>query len=620
MISPHKTPALAKLAMLLLFAIATVAILDTTSISAQELGKTITSPFGVANPYMNTSDSSESGSDGDIFVDPETGEGGHIIRNPFGQAADPEMDNTDSDTFEEEDEGDEFFISLPDENAVGRNDSKRDEEMESADSAPANTPKSGGSNSSNIVLLPDDPGVGMFELSGKNYYCIKKRSTNWAEITFCLKTKRGSNQGYIEYELAANEFVTWHLINSKNAFVPKHTLDRKKIVLRKFSFNEESDWGQAYIVEAILHKPDGDIPIRTNLVLPSVTLKSVTFHHNRANAASHALFYKNDQTASPVEVPEYVQSNSIQNTSSTPVLYSRGQTPTVKVDVEIQPSFLQEVSLTGSNSASDANTTIKSFSNPNQTTDCEKVDNVVSCYVPSTRPINSGFRKTKLIIKWETKSIHGAAFNSELVTTIHENVYVILGSPKFPWGNESSGATTTQILDYLFVNHELQNGMTENIQYLTNAEQMVEGITRILYYSNTGTSVDDESTTSYYAAGNNGQNTFYLDNFVSAINQGGALSVSMNSRDYALALSLLSKVVGINALAKQQDPWKEGKKHSFCVYKSKAYDASHNYAPDSSHGLNPFGGSESEYRRGGAASIPAGCSYIELIDLNFKCN
>ena len=100
MISPHKTPALAKLAMLLLFAIATVAILDTTSISAQELGKTITSPFGVANPYMNTSDSSESGSDGDIFVDPETGEGGHIIRNPFGQAADPEMDNTDSDTFE----------------------------------------------------------------------------------------------------------------------------------------------------------------------------------------------------------------------------------------------------------------------------------------------------------------------------------------------------------------------------------------------------------------------------------------------------------------------------------------------------------------------------------------
>ena len=66
--------------------LASFAILETTSISAQEQGKTITSPFGVANPYMNTSDSSESGSDGDTFVDPETGEVGHIIRNPFGQA------------------------------------------------------------------------------------------------------------------------------------------------------------------------------------------------------------------------------------------------------------------------------------------------------------------------------------------------------------------------------------------------------------------------------------------------------------------------------------------------------------------------------------------------------
>ena len=81
-----KTPALAKMAMLLLFAIAAVAILNTTSISAQELGRTITSPFGVANPYMNASDASESGSNGDTFVDPETGEVGHIIRNPFGVA------------------------------------------------------------------------------------------------------------------------------------------------------------------------------------------------------------------------------------------------------------------------------------------------------------------------------------------------------------------------------------------------------------------------------------------------------------------------------------------------------------------------------------------------------
>ena len=82
MISPHKTPALAKMAMLLLFAIAAVAILDTTSISAQELGRTITSPFGIARQPS----ASESGSEGDTFVDPETGEVGHIIRNPFGQA------------------------------------------------------------------------------------------------------------------------------------------------------------------------------------------------------------------------------------------------------------------------------------------------------------------------------------------------------------------------------------------------------------------------------------------------------------------------------------------------------------------------------------------------------
>ena len=77
-----KTPALAKLTMLLLFAIAAVAILDTTSISAQELGKTITSPFGIARQTST----SESNSNGDTFVDPETGEVGHIIRNPFGVA------------------------------------------------------------------------------------------------------------------------------------------------------------------------------------------------------------------------------------------------------------------------------------------------------------------------------------------------------------------------------------------------------------------------------------------------------------------------------------------------------------------------------------------------------
>lgn len=62
--------------------LASFAILETPSISAQEPGRTITSPFGIARQTSST----ESGSDGDTFVDPETGEVGHITRNPFGVA------------------------------------------------------------------------------------------------------------------------------------------------------------------------------------------------------------------------------------------------------------------------------------------------------------------------------------------------------------------------------------------------------------------------------------------------------------------------------------------------------------------------------------------------------
>jgi len=116
--------------------LASFAILETTSISAQELGKTITSPFGIARQTST----SESGSDGDTFVDPETGEVGHIIRNPFG-VANPEGVDTGidiPDRGEEEvgsiitnpfgtpnpdgvdtgvdvlDEDEEYLISLPD--------------------------------------------------------------------------------------------------------------------------------------------------------------------------------------------------------------------------------------------------------------------------------------------------------------------------------------------------------------------------------------------------------------------------------------------------------------------------------------------------------------------------
>ena len=136
--------------------LASFAILETTSISAQELGRTITSPFGVANPYMNASDASESGSEGDTFVDPETGEVGHIIRNPFG-VANPEGVDTGidiPDRGEEEvgsiitnpfgtpnpdgvdtgvdvfDENEEYLISLPDDEDSDVEDSEDADEVD----------------------------------------------------------------------------------------------------------------------------------------------------------------------------------------------------------------------------------------------------------------------------------------------------------------------------------------------------------------------------------------------------------------------------------------------------------------------------------------------------------
>ena len=139
--------------------LASFAILDTTSISAQEPGRTITSPFGVANPYMNASDASESGTDGDTFVDPETGEVGHIIRNPFGVAnpegvdtgidipdseeeevggiitnpfgvPDPDGIDTGVDVF---DEDEEYLISLPDDEESEVEDSEDVDEIDDAE-------------------------------------------------------------------------------------------------------------------------------------------------------------------------------------------------------------------------------------------------------------------------------------------------------------------------------------------------------------------------------------------------------------------------------------------------------------------------------------------------------
>ena len=130
--------------------LASFAILDTTSISAQELGRTITSPFGIARQTST----SESGSDRDTFIDPETGEVGHIIRNPFGVANPNDVDtgidipddageevggiitspfgvpaSDDIDTgVDVLDEDEEYLISLPDEETdVDERESVEDE-------------------------------------------------------------------------------------------------------------------------------------------------------------------------------------------------------------------------------------------------------------------------------------------------------------------------------------------------------------------------------------------------------------------------------------------------------------------------------------------------------------
>ena len=180
-----KTPALAKLAMLLLFAIAAVAILDTTSISAQEPGRTITSPFGVANPYMNASNASESGSDGDTFVDPETGEVGHIIRNPFG-VANPEGVDTGIDIPDDAgeevggiitspfgvpasddidtgvdvfDEDEEYLISLPDDEESEVEESENVDEVddETSDDEKEIEEESAGTTTEKYVPVIDNP-------------------------------------------------------------------------------------------------------------------------------------------------------------------------------------------------------------------------------------------------------------------------------------------------------------------------------------------------------------------------------------------------------------------------------------------------------------------------------
>ena len=176
-----KTPALAKMAMLLLFAIGAVAVLGTNTISAQELGRTITSPFGIARQPST----SESGSDGDTFVDPETGEVGHIIRNPFG-VANPEGVDTGIDIPDDAgeevggiitspfgvpasddidtgvdvfDEDEEYLISLPDDEESDAEDSEDVDEVddETSDDVKELEEEAAGTTTEKYVPVIDNP-------------------------------------------------------------------------------------------------------------------------------------------------------------------------------------------------------------------------------------------------------------------------------------------------------------------------------------------------------------------------------------------------------------------------------------------------------------------------------
>lgn len=147
---PKKMSQLRRIALAVL--LASFAILETPTISAQELGKTITSPFGIARQTSAL----ESGTDGDTFVDPETGEVGHIIRNPFGVAnpegvdtgidipddageevggiitspfgvPDPDGVDTGMDVI---DEDEEYLISLPDDEESDAEDAEDVDEVD----------------------------------------------------------------------------------------------------------------------------------------------------------------------------------------------------------------------------------------------------------------------------------------------------------------------------------------------------------------------------------------------------------------------------------------------------------------------------------------------------------
>ena len=611
MISPHKTPALAKLAMLLLFAIATVAILNTTSISAQEQGKTITSPFGVANPYMNASDASESGSEGDTFVDPETGEVGHIIRNPFGQAADPEMDNTDSDTFEEADEGDEFYISLPDENAVERNDSKREEKKESADSTPANSPKGGSSSNQNLYIIPTDEDIKPFHVASytETLYIPKRVSPYQSgEIEFMLMRKKGDGS-FVEYNLSPEDDITWSV--TPNVYCVK----TKKTNACHFSFPSQEALGKSYIVQAAISS--NPTPVKARIAFPKVELKSISFHHGQPGYNQSLEFWKNFNE--PCSVPEYVMGENYQYAVNDPVLYKAdNQKPVIIVCLSFKPAILLSgisgVKMHGERQPPiPPDETAYNYKQVNYTRNINAGE--VYCYLKQSDVISGGVRKTQFKIKWHVFEINGTPVDIPLGQATEHTVYVIPNQPAGPWKKGSSIYGQQDMLDFLLNQNDLSNGIPVQISGKSNDAELLEDISHILRYSK-GVFIEDTVQSQYIDSNNN---SFELTHFATDIDISGANSSQTNpppasppvqpnisSADSAIALHLFAALLGIDKTTpQQQDPFRNNKKHSFCVYKETPtlklfYDAALDQNPPAlrqtqeqyTNGISPFNPSD----------------------------
>ena len=596
--------------------LASFAPLETTSISAQELGRTITSPFGVANPYMNASDASESGSDGDTFVDPETGEVGHIIRNPFGQTANPEMENTDSDTFKVEDEDDEFYISLPDEIVASRNSSDRDENEKSTDDTPANnTPRGGSSSYQNLCIIPTDENIKEKEIviNSQKYYFVKEAigtlpntQIQYYEITVELLEKKDDNRLY-EIDLNNNDTITWHLIKGTTEIQN----NQNDLLISPLPGNQcrylipKNDYflGKVLIIEARVNNISGQHikTVRHRIVTPKASLQSITFYHGGTGSsillknAIHQEYDMVDEAGDPIMMsdpdfpprkipkkyngfrfenihsPEYIYSTN--SPINDPVLYKNAFTPSVIVNIVIEPNILQDITLIDIDNSSSSDKVLDF----KQDTICTRQTNgSLNCKKEARTPINSFTKKNHQIFHWLISHFYGYRLEIDLGITEHD-IYVIPDIPKTPWNNFAS----LELVDYLLVNHNTINGETysfdeEWVSDPTNEERHLEILTSILFYSWTGNNRKPDSATSKYFYN---INTFILTKYKRDTNENHPADMELQSCDSARALSLLGKLLGINIKPRQTTSYgtgTSGPDHSFCTFSTgsnfKIYD------------------------------------------------